>query len=334
MLTVGMAHFDDFHGAYFAIQSLRLYHDTSDVEIVVVDNNPGSRHSEPLQGVLKSCGGKYVEYNDRVGTSASRDQIFEHASGEYVLVVDSHVLLVPGALAALGNYYRENPETSNLISGPLLYDPLGDCIATHFDDQWRDEMWGTWGRAWQCSCGGTMFSVSKYGDNLQTHKLKMGMPLLKSCDDCGRAIPQTGWAGHESVLRNAGYIDLGQGQEPFEIPGMGLGLFSCRRDAWPGFNGHALGFGGEELYIHEKFRQRGARAVCLPQLKWVHRFCKPEGVSYPLTLFNKIRNYVLEFRELGYGLGPVKRHFVDEGRMGLAEWQGLIADPVGYRGLV
>src|SRR5262249_38985211 len=41
--------------------------------------------------------------------------------------------------------------------------------------------------------------------------------------------------------------------EPFEIPMQGVGLFSCRREAWPGFNPHFRGFGGDEGYIHWKF---------------------------------------------------------------------------------
>ena len=49
---------------------------------------------------------------------------------------------------------------------------------------------------------------------------------------------------------------------PFEIPMQGMGLFACRRAAWPGFNQAFRGFGGEEWYIHEKFRRAdGAHAV-------------------------------------------------------------------------
>ena len=49
---------------------------------------------------------------------------------------------------------------------------------------------------------------------------------------------------------------------PFDIPVHGLGLFACRRAAWPGFNPQFRGFGGEEGYIHEKFRRR--RAIPVP----------------------------------------------------------------------
>jgi len=37
MITVGMAVYGDFSGAYFTIQSLRMYHPQID-EIIVIDN--------------------------------------------------------------------------------------------------------------------------------------------------------------------------------------------------------------------------------------------------------------------------------------------------------
>ena len=64
-------------------------------------------------------------------------------------------------------------------------------------------------------------------------------------------------------------------KEPFEIPMQGLGVFSCRTSAWLGFNPLFRGFGGEEGYIHEKFRRNGGKAICLPGFDWLHRFGRP-----------------------------------------------------------
>jgi hypothetical protein len=69
----------------------------------------------------------------------------------------------------------------------------------------------------------------------------------------------------------------------------GLGVFSCRKAAWLGFNPAFRGFGGEEGYIHEKFRQAGARTLCLPFLRWGHRFGRPAGVPYPVLLNDKVK---------------------------------------------
>lgn len=87
-------------------------------------------------------------------------------------------------------------------------------------------------------------------------------------------------------------------KEPFEIPMMGLGLFSCETKNWLGFNEHFKGFGGEEGYIHEKFRQSGGKAICLPDLGWVHRFGRPNGVKYRLVLEDRIWNYMVGWLEI------------------------------------
>ncbi len=97
--------------------------------------------------------------------------------------------------------------------------------------------------------------------------------------------------------------------EPFEIPMQGLGVFSCRKAVWPGFHPQFRGFGGEEGYIHEKVRQVGGRCLCLPWLRWMHRFGRPAGVKYPLTVEDKLRNYVLGHADLGLDLAPVLAHF-------------------------
>lgn len=118
--------------------------------------------------------------------------------------------------------------------------------------------------------------------------------------------------------------------EPFEIPAQGLGLFTCRKDAWLGFNPNFRGFGGEEWYYHTKVRQSGAKCLCLPFLRWGHRFGRPAGVQYPLTRWNKVRNYVLGHRELGLSLDRIYQHFVarqPDGKQLLTEgdWELILA---------
>lgn len=96
---------------------------------------------------------------------------------------------------------------------------------------------------------------------------------------------------------------------PFEITFQGLGAFACRRAAWPGFNPAFRGFGGEEGYIHEKFRRAGGRVLCLPALRWLHRFERPLKPGYPMTWDDRIRNYVIGFREIGWATEEMQGHF-------------------------
>jgi uncharacterized membrane protein len=248
VLTIGMATYDDFDGVYFTLQSLRLYHDLEQTELLVVDNF-GCRHTWEL--VRDWAGATYLLADDVVGTAAPKDLVFRTASGEAVLCCDSHVLFAPGVVARLKRFYRDDPTCGDLLQGPLVYDD-GTHLSSHFEPVWRDQMWGIW-----------------------------------ATDP--RALDPTG--------------------EPFDIPMQGLGAFSCRTDAWPGFHPGFRGFGGEEGYLHEKFRRAGRRCLCLPWLRWMHRFGRPRGTPYPLTVEDKLRNYVLGHTELGLDLTPVLAHF-------------------------
>jgi hypothetical protein len=97
----------------------------------------------------------------------------------------------------------------------------------------------------------------------------------------------------------------------FEIPSMGLGVFSCKKEEWLGFNSLFRGFGGEEGYIHEKYRQKGGRCICLRDFKWLHRFDRPLGVPYKNILEDRVYNYFIGKFELGLDYSDVVDHFIN-----------------------
>ena len=254
-LTIGMATYDDYDGVYFTIQSIRVNNPELEgiSEFVVIDNNPGGPCSEALSHLGKSIEGyRYVPRDEWSGT-AIRNAIFEEASSPIVLCIDSHVLIVPGALSKLISYFEANPDSRDLVQGPLVYDDLRR-IATHMEPRWRAGMYGTW------------------ADDPR------GADLSAAC---------------------------------FAIPMHGLGLFACRRVAWAGFNPEFRGFGGEEGYIHEKMRLRGGRTLCLPFLRWVHRFNRPLGLRYVNRWEDRMRNYVIGFTELGLDTAEMEAHFAE-----------------------
>jgi Glycosyl transferase family 2 len=264
-LTIGMAAYDDYDGVFFTLQALRMYHPeiVDKTEFVVIDNNPEGPCAAPMKALEHSIPSyRYVPCQDWSGTIV-KGRVFEEASGEFVLCLDCHVFVLPGAIRRLLEYFEDNPETNDLLQGPLIYDDLV-TFSTHFEPKWRTGMFGCW-----------------------------------ETDERGRD-PEA---------------------KPFEIPMQGTGLFACRRAAWPGFNSKFRGFGGEEGYIHEKFRRAGGRTLCLPFLRWMHRFNRPMGIPYENTWDDRIRNYMIGFTELGFGVGPVEEHF--------REFLGpSIADPI------
>lgn len=257
VLTIGMSTYDDFDGVFFTTCALKTYHNLNAANILVVDNNPSSRQGQATKQFVDSLGATYIPFENKRGTSV-RNEIFRHATGQYTLCLDCHVLLCPYFIDNLLRYYAScGEDCKNIVSGPLINERLEVC-ATHFDEVWRDQMYGTWG--------------------LDKEKYEAG--------------------------------------EPFEIPMMGLGVFSCETQNWPGFNEGFAGFGAEEGYIHAKFRRNGGKAMCVPALKWLHRFYRPTGVSYPLHIDDRIWNYFIGWLELTNDPGhkmicEIKRHFCD-----------------------
>jgi hypothetical protein len=121
------------------------------------------------------------------------------------------------------------------------------------------------------------------------------------------------------------------GAEPFEIGMQGLGLFACRRDAWPGINPRFRGFGGEEGYLHEKVRKAGGRVLCHPALGWAHRFGRPNGAPYHPSWEDRLRNYLIGWSEIGWDTASVESHFREEfERVGMASnFAGVLEKTAG-----
>ncbi len=317
-LTIGMACYDDYHGVVFSLQSLALHQQVKDCEAVVIDNNPNSSHGKEvarfceLSKDRKVFPIRYIPMGNITGTTQSRERVFAEARGQAVLVMDCHVLFAAGAIERLKNWWQSNPDSKDIVSGPLVVDHLQD-FHTHFNPQWRGGMYGTWATAWRCTCKKPFqFTTLELLDQVAYRDLATGLSTVSSCGYCGRVLPAIGWSGHQQILVQAGFQPLGFSNEDpnFEVPGQGLGVFSCLKKSWPGFNPNFRGFGGEELYIHDKVRRHGGKALILPQLKWWHRFGRPDGAKYPNTVWGKVRNYVLGHLELGHDTTPIYDHFV------------------------
>jgi hypothetical protein len=295
-LTVGMAVYKDFANLWSTLTALRMYHPEilELLDIVVVDNAPDTPDGERSKDFVENWvakqpglgGARYFPFSEFNSTAAPRNHVFAVAESPNVLVMDSHVMVEPEALRRLIEWYDDRPDTLDLYHGPLIYDDLRNT-STHFQDEWRSEMWGTWGTD----------ERYQYERRVEVTKSGSGEVAVKV---------------HRTEC------------EPFEIPGMGLGLFTCRRDAWLGFNPEFRGFGGEEMYIHTKYRQFGRKVWLLPWLRWTHQFGRPGGVPYPLSVEDKFRNYLIGLGELGLPLRPAVEHF--EEKLGAGKVDQMLAD--------
>ena len=321
-----MSVYEDYMGTVFSVQALRMYQDIANVQIIVLDNSPNTEEGRETKNFVNACSDlniTYVSFEENTGTTQTRQRLFSHATGDLVLVMDCHVLLHANAIAKLKAFWDSADEDmkKNLFTGPLIMDSLkSQC--SHFECEWRSEMWGTWATAWR-SPKGELLVGKEIDGNLHMKHLNTDGPFMRS------DIP---WPGHERKLIEKGFKVAGwdSSEQPFEVPAQGLGMFISSKEHWLGFNKDFRHFGGEECYIHEKYRQAGRKTLCLPFMKWWHRFGRPGGPKYPITREAKLRNYILGFQELGLDLEPVRKHFVDEVGVKQQVWDYMIQDPVNF----
>jgi glycosyltransferase involved in cell wall biosynthesis len=271
-LTIAIATLNDHEGLWWTLQILSEFHDVSQCQLLVVDQDPDSEQGRASASLvvkkLKRRDGlwdsvKYVPFRNPKGIGPARNKLFQEADGDFVLCLDSHVVLPTGVLGRLIEYVDANPESRDLWVGPLLSDG-GGFVGTHQALQWRAEAWGTWAR------------------------------------DKDLFEPDA---------------------EPKEVPTQGLGLFCCRKDAFPGFHPAQQGFGCAEAVFAEKFRRRGDKVFCLPFLRWLHRFFRFGGPPYPVYKIDKVSNYLIEMLSEGIDPSEMLNHF--EGQLNDSEMAEL-----------
>jgi len=135
-LTIGLPSYANFTEVFFTVQALRIYHDLTSCEILIVDNF-GDLELEKFWKAQGRGIVRYEKYTDCTGPAGAKNAVFELARGEMVLCLDSHVLLIPGAL-------KNIPVTDDLIHGPLLYNDMRNYVCD-FKPVWRGHMLGIWG---------------------------------------------------------------------------------------------------------------------------------------------------------------------------------------------
>ncbi|MGK5640717.1 hypothetical protein ACSNOK_20730 [Streptomyces sp. URMC 126] len=272
-LTVGTAVHDDGDDTYSTLLSLRLHHpEVADrVDLLVVDGDPDGPGGAGLRALADTLPGLRRVPAGHLRGSALRDLVVRAARTEWVLSVDAHVLLAPGALARLLAYADGHPDCRDLLQGPLLGDDLR-TVRTHLDPVFDGVSFGT-----------------------------------RGCDPRG----------------------MDPEAPPFEIGMQDLGVFACLTDAWPGLNPRLRGLGAETGSLHKRFRAAGARALCLPFLRWTRRSVPPPGAAVPVDTADRCRDHLLAWEEAGLAVEPVIDHYRETCGDVVDEW---VAEHVAERG--
>jgi hypothetical protein len=113
-ISIAMATHTDFYGVFSTVQALRMYHDLTDCEIIVLDNASDNQHGRDTRQFIENIQGtgvpiSYHTLEGDTGTSRTRHHLFELAKGELVVVVVvgtqpqvTQTTTLPGAHATSG----------------------------------------------------------------------------------------------------------------------------------------------------------------------------------------------------------------------------------------
>jgi hypothetical protein len=235
------------------------------------------------------------------------------------MCLDAHVLLEPHAVEALLDWIKDNPDSKDMVSGPYIGDN-GEYTFTHWrqEEGQRPGYWGVWDGAF-LTRDGFPFCVWNTQEGYSFRDLN-GNEITPIAGVDPKDPKGSGCFLGGRYTRN-GYTP-GKYARPYEIPSQGLGLFTMRKDAWPGLSPLFKGFGGEEGYIHEKVRRAGGKCLSLPALRWRHCFrnggqghAKQHQVPYPMNDSGKGHpwNLLIGHRELGIeATDLIRKHFAPD----------------------
>lgn len=140
LLTVAIPTYDDYERLRLTVHSLKLHHKGLGFEILVFDNFGCAK----TRAFCEKAGVKYVVDSRVKGTCYAKSRAIQESEGQFVLVIDSHVLVGCDGVKKLQEYLSKlGPDKNDILHGPLVSDK-GVIIATEMICQWQGEAWGVW----------------------------------------------------------------------------------------------------------------------------------------------------------------------------------------------
>lgn len=141
LLTIAIPTFNDYRGLSMTLQSLNMHHKGLGFEVVVFDNYGKCERSKKA---AKNAKARCVVDDSVQGTCFAKSRCVQESFGQFVLVIDSHVMIDTGGIARLLDFLRSLPAgCHDIFHGPLVSN-AGDVYATELINKWSGNAWGTW----------------------------------------------------------------------------------------------------------------------------------------------------------------------------------------------
>lgn len=146
-LTVGMACLNDAMRVRWTIGTMMDMHRDilDDIEFLIADNGSDAENLDSLKHLERINPGRVrLIHCEQRGTFPPKAMLFDHAAGEVVLVIDSHVRVRGSGLKTLIDFFEAHKAFSGLVTGELYGDD-GNVFANCMKPSWGNSF-GTWDR--------------------------------------------------------------------------------------------------------------------------------------------------------------------------------------------
>lgn len=136
-LSISIVNFNTKEPLRLCLRSIQDNLKGLNYEVIVVDNNSSDGSIEMLKDEFAFV--KLIANKENKGATVAKNQSFREAKGRYVLILDSDMEILPGAIEELLNFMDMNPKVG--ILGPSILFP--DYKPQHSCNKSVPNLWST-----------------------------------------------------------------------------------------------------------------------------------------------------------------------------------------------
>jgi len=120
-LSISIVNFNTREPLRLCLKSIKENIKGIDYEVIVADNNSKDGSVEMVKSEFSFV--KLIINKVNKGATIAKNQIFREARGNYILILDSDIEILPGTVKEMIKFMKENPKIG--ILGPKIFFPNG-----------------------------------------------------------------------------------------------------------------------------------------------------------------------------------------------------------------
>ena len=136
-LSVSIVNFNTQEHLRRCLESIPRNVGCADYEVIVADNASADSSIRLIKDQYPKV--KLIENKDNLGATIAKNQTFKIAQGKYILILDSDIEILPGAVSQMVKFLEQNPTVG--IVGPSV--SFGDNRPQHSCNKTAPTLWAS-----------------------------------------------------------------------------------------------------------------------------------------------------------------------------------------------